>query len=264
MPTPFIFAIVGSSTLILHPTLLRAPPIRACSPNDLVDNDLVDACDAEEQYCVTASGIRYIDDEMGNGDEAAAGSVVRVSYVASLMGSGQRIGSKTRFTFALNEPSQLVFWEEAVTGMKVGGRRRLLVPPSAKMNLRDRNQRVIVPEGETIRFDCRLIAIEEGISAKLYLSGLVGAGGGGRLLRAAVLLLSLIPYLLPEESRPALWQSGSTTELLQAQGLLPEVSESAPPSLVQQRRLTRDERSADAALFGTDVFTDVERSLYGP
>ena len=195
-----------------------------------------------------------------------ARSVVRVSYVASLLGSGQRIGSMTRFTFALNQSqSQLFFWEEAVTGMKVGGRRRLLVPPSAKMQiLRDRRDHVLVPEGETIRFDCSLIAIEEGFSAALYRSGFVGAGYGGRRLRAAVLLLSLLPYLLPESSRPALWQSGSTTQLLQDQGLLPEtvVSESAPPSMVQQRRLTRDERSADAELFGTDVFTDVERSLY--
>ena len=197
---------------------------------------------------------------MGDGAEASAteGSVVRISYVASILGSGKRIGSTQRFTFVLGR-SNLIFWEEAIEGMRVGGSRRLLVPPSAKLGLRDQKQRDLVPEGETVRFDCELQGIESGLSAAAYNSGLVGGGIGGRRLRSIILLLSLIPYLLPESSRPALWQSGSTSEILREQGLIAEVRDSEPPSPLQQQRIMSDERSADAALFGTNV----ESALYG-
>ena len=120
-------------------------PIRCLVEDRPVDE--ADTCDAEAQYCTTSLGVRYLDTQIGDGDEAtaASGSVVRVSFSASLLSSGEVIGAsggmRGPLRFALGR-KRLVFWEDAIEGMCVGGTRRLLIPPSAKMTLRATNERM--------------------------------------------------------------------------------------------------------------------------
>ena len=80
--------LLASAALQLPSSLRRAPFATLCEP--VVD----DSCDAETQYCTTSDGFKYIDTRIGTGDEvtAAEGSVVRVSYVASLLSNSQQIG----------------------------------------------------------------------------------------------------------------------------------------------------------------------------
>ena len=216
--------------------------------------------DESERYSVTEGGVKFLDTVVGTGDEATAGSVVRIAYTASLLSSGEIIGPDGGQSMRLElGQDKIVFWEEAVEGMRVGGTRRLLVPPSAKLQLRSESQRDLVPEGETVRFECKLLDIETNpVVAFAVRSGIIGASGKGRQIRTTLLLLSLIPYFLPESIRPALWQSGSTSEVLVNAGIIEE-SVDRTPSPLQQQRLTRDEERLGEEIFGASI----EQELYG-
>ncbi|HKI06151.1 MAG TPA: FKBP-type peptidyl-prolyl cis-trans isomerase [Thermoanaerobaculia bacterium] len=81
---------------------------------------------------VTPSGLKYVDLRLGQGDEAAQGKIVEVHYVGSLEDGTKFDSSKDRdrpFTFRLGAGDALKGWDEGLVGMKVGGRRRLVIPP---------------------------------------------------------------------------------------------------------------------------------------
>ena len=119
--------------------------------------------------------------------------------------------------------------------------------------------RALHVEGETVRFECKLLDIETNpVVAFAVRSGIIGASGKGRQIRTTLLLLSLIPYFLPESIRPALWQSGSTSEVLVNAGIIEE-SVDRTPSPLQQQRLTRDEERLGEEIFGASI----EQELYG-
>jgi peptidylprolyl isomerase len=76
-----------------------------------------------------------IDDiEEGTGAEAVAGKTVDVHYVGVSWSTGQQFDSswdrRGNFSFALGAGLVIAGWDEGVAGMKVGGRRRLTIPPA--------------------------------------------------------------------------------------------------------------------------------------
>lgn len=75
-----------------------------------------------------------IDDEtVGEGDVAAAGSSVTVHYVGVSWSSGDQFDASwdrmEPFRFGLGEGQVIQGWDDGVQGMRVGGRRRLTIPP---------------------------------------------------------------------------------------------------------------------------------------
>lgn len=80
----------------------------------------------------TASGLKYDDLRLGRGATARFGSDVVVHYVGWLTDGNQFDSSRDRnepFGFALGQGNVIAGWEEGVAGMRVGGLRRLVVPP---------------------------------------------------------------------------------------------------------------------------------------
>jgi peptidylprolyl isomerase len=81
---------------------------------------------------VTPSGLRYVDLRLGQGDEAATGKIVEVHYVGWLE-DGTRFDSSRDhdrpLTFRLGAGDALKGWDEGLVGMKVGGKRKLVIPP---------------------------------------------------------------------------------------------------------------------------------------
>merc|ERR1719440_398708 len=79
-------------------------------------------------------GFKFIDDEVGQGEAPTLGQVVQLHYTVTVLSSGTVLGtSRTKawpLTFALGRHNVPIF-DEALQGMRIGGRRRLLVPPSA-------------------------------------------------------------------------------------------------------------------------------------
>ena len=81
----------------------------------------------------TASGLYYKDLVTGTGATAAAGYTVRVEYSGWLVNGQQFDTSEGKtpayFEFLLNAGRVIKGWDEGVQGMKVGGRRQLVIPP---------------------------------------------------------------------------------------------------------------------------------------
>ena len=70
---------------------------------------------------------------LGDGDEAVAGRNVMVHYVGVAWSNGRQFDASwdrgDSFSFGLGAGQVITGWDEGVAGMKVGGRRRLTIPP---------------------------------------------------------------------------------------------------------------------------------------
>jgi len=71
--------------------------------------------------------------EVGEGDEAVAGQIVEVHYVGVAWSSGEQFDASwdrgDTFKFALGKGQVIAGWDQGVAGMRVGGRRRITIPP---------------------------------------------------------------------------------------------------------------------------------------
>lgn len=81
----------------------------------------------------TASGLKYTDIELGSGPELKKGMRVLVDYEAWLADGTKYDSSYDRrepFSFKIGEGQVIEGWDEGVVGMRVGGKRKLIIPPS--------------------------------------------------------------------------------------------------------------------------------------
>jgi peptidylprolyl isomerase len=98
---------------------------------------------------------------VGDGDEAVSGRVVEVHYVGVSWKTGQQFDASwdrgNTFKFGLGKGQVIAGWDQGVTGMKVGGRRRITIPPMLAYGKRGAGG-VIGPD-ETLVFVVDLIAV---------------------------------------------------------------------------------------------------------
>jgi peptidylprolyl isomerase len=97
----------------------------------------------------------------GDGDEAVPGNVVEVHYVGVSWKTGQQFDASwdrgSTFKFALGKGQVISGWDQGVSGMRVGGRRRITIPPMLAYGKRGAGG-VIGPD-ETLVFVVDLIAV---------------------------------------------------------------------------------------------------------
>jgi FKBP-type peptidyl-prolyl cis-trans isomerase len=108
----------------------------------------------------TPSGLQYRDDEVGTGPEARAGQKVRVHYTGTLMNGTKFDSSRDRgtpFQFDLGAGRVIRGWDEGVAGMKVGGRRRLVIPPELGYGAHGAGG--VIPPNATLAFDVELLGV---------------------------------------------------------------------------------------------------------
>jgi len=103
-----------------------------------------------------------IDDiTVGDGDEAAAGQIVEVHYVGVSWKTGRQFDASwdrgDTFKFGLGKGQVIRGWDEGVAGMKVGGRRRITIPPDMAYGKRGAGG-VIGPD-ETLVFVVDLVGV---------------------------------------------------------------------------------------------------------
>ena len=98
---------------------------------------------------------------VGDGAEAKAGSVVTVHYVGVSWSTGEQFDASwdrgEPFTFPLGAGHVISGWDQGVAGMKVGGRRRLTIPPGLGYGARGAGG-VIAPN-ETLVFVVDLLDV---------------------------------------------------------------------------------------------------------
>ena len=98
---------------------------------------------------------------VGDGDEAVAGNVVEVHYVGVAWSNGQQFDASwdrgDTFRFPLGGGQVIQGWDEGVAGMRVGGRRRITIPPMMAYGRRGAGG-VIGPD-ETLVFVVDLVGV---------------------------------------------------------------------------------------------------------
>lgn len=97
---------------------------------------------------------------VGNGDEAVAGKHVVVHYTGWLTNGSKFDSSKDRndpFDFRLGAGQVISGWDDGVAGMKVGGKRKLTIPP--EMAYGSRGAGGVIPPNATLVFEVELLAV---------------------------------------------------------------------------------------------------------
>ena len=116
---------------------------------------------AKEQVVTTSSGLKYVDLKMGTGSVAQKGRRVRVHYTGWLK-DGKKFDSsvdrREPFDFNLGAGQVIRGWDEGVVGMKVGGKRRLIIPSSLGYGARGAGG--VIPPNAELTFEVELLATD--------------------------------------------------------------------------------------------------------
>jgi len=115
----------------------------------------------EPETVKTDSGLQYQDLKAGTGDAAKAGQVVEVHYTGWLAKDKTKFDSshdrRSPFSFKLGAGSVIKGWDEGVAGMKVGGKRKLIIP--AKLGYGERGAGGVIPPNSELIFEVELLRI---------------------------------------------------------------------------------------------------------
>ena len=108
----------------------------------------------------TKSGLQYQDLKTGSGAEAKAGQDVTVHYTGWLPDGTKFDSSKDRndpFVFRLGAGRVIRGWDEGVAGMKIGGSRKLVIPPALGYGSRGVD---VIPPNSILVFDVELLGVK--------------------------------------------------------------------------------------------------------
>ena len=130
----------------------------------LIGSLFVGVAFVQENAVTTKSGLKYIDTKVGTGEEAKKGMTVTVHYTGWLYVGGKR-GAKfdssvdrgKPFNFKLGAGQVIKGWDEGVAGMKVGGKRELIIPP--KLGYGATGAGRVIPPNATLDFEVQLLKV---------------------------------------------------------------------------------------------------------
>lgn len=116
----------------------------------------------EEKVVTMPSGLKYIDQVVGTGAEAVDGATLDMHYTGWLYENGKR-GKKfdssldrgRPFSFKLGAGMVIKGWDQGVKGMKVGGKRELIIPPDLGYGSRGAGN--VIPPNSTLDFEVELL-----------------------------------------------------------------------------------------------------------
>jgi serine/threonine-protein kinase len=156
----------GANTADASPSSTPAPTPSAPEarteqkPDDKGKVAIVPDRPALPTWHTTASGVSYRDAKEGTGAEAAAGKTVTVAYRGQLVDGTpfDAANAGKPMTLQLGKGYLIKGWEEGIPGMKVGGRRRLRVPPEAGYGAAGAGTEI--PPNATLIFDVELLKVE--------------------------------------------------------------------------------------------------------
>lgn len=123
--------------------------------------------------CITyPDGLRVVDLKVGTGDVAKTGMNAEVQYTGWLTDGTQfdssRQPGRTSFPVQLGKGQVIAGWDEGVPGMKVGGKRKLVIPGQLAYGASGQTDpntgATIIPPNATLVFDIELISVKPGPS----------------------------------------------------------------------------------------------------
>jgi FKBP-type peptidyl-prolyl cis-trans isomerase len=104
--------------------------------------------------------LKIEDLQIGTGAEAKAGQSVSVHYTGTLTNGSKFDSSRDRnepFEFALGAGMVIKGWDQGIAGMKVGGRRKLTIPP--ELGYGPMGYPPVIPPNSTLIFDVELVEV---------------------------------------------------------------------------------------------------------
>lgn len=123
------------------------------------NNNTEDTVTEENEETKEVTELQIEDIQLGTGQEAQAGDVLSVHYTGTLLDGTKFDSSVDRgqpFQFQLGAEQVIQGWEEGFAGMRVGGTRRLVIPPHLAYGATERPG---LPANSTLIFDVELLEI---------------------------------------------------------------------------------------------------------
>ena len=115
----------------------------------------------DEQVIQTATGLEYVEIVEGTGTRPEQGDTVSVHYTGWLK-SGQKFDSSVDrgepFAFPIGKGRVIKGWDEGVGTMKVGGKRKLIIP--AHLGYGERGAGGVIPPSATLIFEVELLGVD--------------------------------------------------------------------------------------------------------
>jgi FKBP-type peptidyl-prolyl cis-trans isomerase len=115
----------------------------------------------DKNEVTTPSGLKYVDEVIGTGPSPEKGQQVTVHYVGTLEDGKKFDSSKDRnqpFTFTIGVGQVIKGWDEGVMSMKVGGKRKLIIPPD--LGYGSRGAPPAIPPNSTLIFEVELLNVK--------------------------------------------------------------------------------------------------------
>lgn len=109
---------------------------------------------------ITESGLHYIDEVVGSGTSPRPGANVTVHYTGTLLDGTKFDSSVDRnqpFSFRIGTGSVIKGWDEGVMSMKVGGKRKLIIPPELGYGSKGQQK---IPPNSTLVFEVELLGVK--------------------------------------------------------------------------------------------------------
>lgn len=163
--TPKPRSAAPSSVTIPGQTFLGTPTAQPTSqPNNPSSNQAAAAAQKEvpmNSPIPDATELQITDQVVGTGAEAASGQKVTVHYDGYLTNGTMFDSSRQRgtpFSFNLGSGQVIQGWDQGVAGMKVGGKRRLIIPPDLGYGAQGAG--AAIPPNATLIFDVELLQVE--------------------------------------------------------------------------------------------------------
>ncbi len=150
--------------LLLISSLLLTACTQQSSTDDKTANDSENNViqQKEEDVMNQVTELLIEDLVVGEGKEATAGAMVSVHYTGTLTNGTKFDSSVDRgipFEFNLGAGNVIAGWDQGVAGMKIGGKRKLTIPPNLAYG--DRGAGSLIPPNSTLIFEVELLGVTE-------------------------------------------------------------------------------------------------------
>lgn len=128
--------------------------------DEMTAEDMTEEASSESEMVTTESGLQYEEIVEGTGAMPQAGQRVTVHYTGTLEDGTKFDSSRDRgrpFSFTIGVGQVIKGWDEGVSSMRVGGQRKLVIPPELGYGARGAGG--VIPPNATLLFDVELLRI---------------------------------------------------------------------------------------------------------